>query len=113
MFGRNKPPAVPKRSGDTPKQSGHPWHAVDVVPGRWACPAVTQLGGRRFLASDAPRLPLPECSSAWRCQCVYRHFDDRRTGARRASERDGLVKTWFGAERRTGGGRRSDDRADH
>jgi hypothetical protein len=73
---------------------------------------VRKLGPKRFLADEAPRFPLPECSSAWRCKCIYRHFPDRRAGPRRAGERDGLLMPRIGAERRQRDGRRADDSAD-
>ena len=85
------------------------WHAVSVVPGPAACPAIKNLGGKRFLASEAPRLPLPDCSSAWHCKCVYRHYADRRGGARRIEERIGLPGPRVGVERREMRGRRADD----
>jgi hypothetical protein len=54
-------------------------------------------------------LPLPGCDSAWRCQCVYKHFEDRRAGPRRTIEREGIAGPWFAAERRQSGGRRAGD----
>jgi hypothetical protein len=107
MFGRKKPPIIPKRSGGTPSQ--HAWHAIDIAPGHPACPEVKAYGTRRFLAGEAPRLPLEDCSTPWRCHCVYRHFPDRRVSPRRASERGFPPLPWFGKNRRQKGGRRFDD----
>lgn len=87
------------------------WHAVSVVGGPGACAAVKKLGPKRFLADEAPRFPLPECSSAWRCKCIYRHFPDRRASPRRAGERNGLLGPRIGAERRETHGRRANDSA--
>jgi len=106
MFGRNKPPSLPKGSGGTP---GNPWHAVDIAPGPLACPEVKALGARRFLAAEAPALPLPDCTTPWRCHCVYRHFPDRRSGLRRAAERGFPSLPWWGRNRRQKSGRRTDD----
>lgn len=98
--------------GAAPARSKEQWHAICVVGCAAACPAALKLHGRRFLSNDAPRLPLPECSSAARCTCIYRHFPDRRAAPRRASERNGLMRFWIKAERRTTRGRRADDAAD-
>ena len=106
MFGRNKPPASPKHSSSPPSQ---PWHGVDIVGGHLACPEVKAIATRRFLAAEAPRIPLPECSTPWRCQCVYRHFAARRAGPRRAMERGFPPLPWLGKNRRVKGGRRFDD----
>ena len=112
MFRPKKTPISTKSAGIVRAPPKGPWHAVSVVEGPGACPAVKTLGPKRFLADEAPRLPLPECSSAWRCKCVYRHFSDRREGPRRATERDGLPRPRIGAERRETRGRRANDSAD-
>jgi len=70
-----------------PASVKQPWHAVSVVAGPLACPAVAGLRDKRFLSDAAPRLPLPECSSPARCKCVYRHFSDRRANPRRETDR--------------------------
>ena len=59
------------------------WKAVVVQPGESACAAVREIKGKRFLARNAPRLPLPDCTSQDRCQCKYRHYGDRRGVQRR------------------------------
>jgi hypothetical protein len=65
----------------------NPWHAVGIVPSKPGCPACASLKNVRFLAREAPTLPLAECSSPSGCRCVYKHFGDRRSGPRRAAER--------------------------
>jgi len=67
---------------------------------------------RRFLSLEAPRFPLPGCSHPARCDCLYRHHEDRRAGPRRSDE-----KGWQPpgraeprpANQRQGRGRRSTD----
>src|SRR3981189_1697712 len=89
-----------------------PWHAVSVVGGPRACPAAEGLRDKRFLSDEAPRLPLPECSSPWRCKCVYRHHPDRRAIPRRETDRGGFPRPRLAKERRhglKGRGRRTDD----
>ena len=86
-----------------------PWHAVSVVAGPRACPAAERLRDKRFLSDEAPRLPHPECSSSWRCKCIYRHYSDRRASSRRGGS---FPNPWLGKDRRTGPqarGRRADD----
>jgi hypothetical protein len=53
------------------------WHAVTIEPGRKACEAARKADGVRFLATEAPRLPLADCDAP-ACTCHYRHYDDRR-----------------------------------
>jgi len=72
-----------------------------------ACAAVLACKGKRFLSAEAPRLPLPECD-ARRCDCKYRHFADRRDGARRADE-SGAPDARVTKNRREKRGRRADD----
>ena len=110
MFGKKKPEGPGKPAGGQ-KPVAKAWHAVAVVAGRWPCAEVQTLGQRRFLADEAPRLPLSRCDWTWRCQCIYRHYADRRAGPRRTLERDGLPGSWFGTERRQRSGRRSTDGA--
>ena len=85
-----------------------PWHAVSVVSGPEACAPALALRGKRLLSSDAPRLPLTNCSRPGKCGCIYRHYRDRRATPRRASDR-GMAATAVLRERREVRGRRSDD----
>lgn len=61
---------------------GGPFHCVAVRPRGKACVAVRALQGHRFLAGEAPNIPVPGCTSAV-CRCGYVHFDDRRLAERR------------------------------
>jgi hypothetical protein len=89
------------------------WHAVSIAAGPLACPAAEGLRHTRFLSDEAPPLPLPECSSPWRCKCIYRHHSDRRaTLRRRETDRSRLPTPRVGKERRerlVKRGRRKDD----
>lgn len=58
------------------------FHAVSLQYSATACDAAKAMTGRRFLASAAPRLPLPECD-ALECRCAFAHHDDRRSGKER------------------------------
>ena len=86
----------------------NPYHAVSIVPGESSCRAARDLRLRRFLSREAPPLPLADCTAST-CRCSYRHYEDRRTKSRRASDRIGRPAAWPGAERRSLGGRRQND----
>ena len=50
-----------------------------------ACDAAKKLAGTRFLLSDVPLIPVPDCTSP-NCKCSYTRYKDRRSwaGDRRA-----------------------------
>ncbi len=60
------------------------YHAVSIKFPADACLAAKELHGRRFLAAEAPQLPLPACNAA-QCHCVFTHHPDRRSGKDRRS----------------------------
>ena len=62
-----------------------PYHAVSVRIGESACLAAKTIEGKRFLAAEAPQLPLAECSSGKDCRCRFVHHEDRRAGRDRRS----------------------------
>jgi hypothetical protein len=61
----------------------NPYHAVSIQAGPRCCQAAKALTGVRFLSTEAPRLPLPQCE-AGTCECKYLHHEDRRAVERRA-----------------------------
>jgi hypothetical protein len=67
-------------------QVTNPWHAVGISTGVSCCRASVFLRQTRFLSSQAPPLPLQGCTLPKSCKCKYKHFSDRRTGPRRATE---------------------------
>jgi hypothetical protein len=73
-----------------------------------ACDAAKRLADRRFLATEAPPLPLPECR-ATHCSCRYVYHADRRSGEDRRSGLESPL-TMAGPNRRVGIGRRSSDK---
>ena len=84
-----------------------PFHAVSIRPGVVSCQASKQFGSMRFLSSNAPRFPLPECTCA-KCECSYTHYADRRRGfdRRRTLEKPPEAAI---VERRKAHGRRATD----
>jgi hypothetical protein len=90
--------------------ASRPYHCVAVQPHGVACDLVRGIAGERFLAAQAPSLPLPGCPHR-DCRCVYVHFEDRRVIDRRALEIPGLRVDHGGIDRRgEARGRRRSDR---
>ena len=87
------------------------WHAVSVVLHESSCAAAALCRNTRFLAGQAPRLPLPNCPTPAQCPCTYRHYEDRRNGARRSADiLRGRDSHRPAADRRTSTGRRATDK---
>jgi hypothetical protein len=61
------------------------YQSIEISPGLMACDAVVELRGQRFLATEAPSLPLPECD-AGKCDCRYKYHGDRRSGEDRRDQ---------------------------
>lgn len=94
---------------DTVKsRHGEPYRAVSVEPDVLAgCEAAREQSGARYLCSEAPMLPLADCTTREQCRCRYRHWNDRRQDDRR-SLKSGIASQYFnGEERRTAKDRRS------
>jgi len=75
--------AVPPPAGESypetnPDGSGR-FHALSIRAGRNACAAAREVHGQRFLAKEAPELPLPGCDRR-HCYCRFVHHRDRRSG---------------------------------
>ena len=100
----NEPKAASGRTAKDPRQR---WHAVVIVAPSSACAAALACKGKRYLSSEAPRLPLSNCD-ARSCGCKYRHFGDRRAGPRRAEETGPGAKRPV-SDRRVRKGRRAVD----
>ncbi len=89
------------------RRSPRPFPATSIVHQQDACGAVKALDGHRFLAWEAPDLPLPGCGSAG-CQCRYVYHKDRRAPGsdRRRPDTNHRVEAGFD-RRRTGDRRQS------
>jgi hypothetical protein len=99
-----------RRISRDPKNTAK-FHAVSIKPGAYACRAANDIAGQRFLASEAPSMPLPDCD-ADECDCHFIHHNDRRTGKDRRSPftSGGLAAATgtFSGERRKAEDRRKD-----
>ena len=109
--GLDKPEERKDRRLSPPLKNDSRYHAVSIKPGAYACSAANDLAGDRFLASEAPSLPLPGCDAA-DCDCHFTHHKDRRTGKDRRSPftSGGIAAATgtFAGERRKGEERRDD-----
>lgn len=95
----------------TVKKRTSRWHAVTVVLHDTSCAAATLCRNVRFLAHEAPHLPLPDCPNGGKCRCVYRHFEDRRTNPRRTADMSGALPSETPkTNRRQTRGRRAEDK---
>ena len=87
------------------------FHAVSIQFDPDACAAAKEMAGRRFLATAAPQLPLPGCTAS-KCNCRFKHHDDRRSGRDRrnpfAPGGSVIATGKFHAEKRSGKDRRKD-----
>ena len=91
------------------KAKSRHWHAVSVLSKGEPCEAARALRSLRFLSSEAPRFPLPDCTRARSCTCAYRHHADRRGTPRRSEEVAGLKRKPVSQERRLARDRRKAD----
>ena len=109
--GLDKPEERKDRRISPALKNSSKYHAVSIKPGAYACSAANDLAGDRFLASEAPSLPLPGCDAA-DCDCHFTHHKDRRTGKDRRSPftSGGIAAATgtFAGERRKGEDRRDD-----
>lgn len=86
------------------------YQAVSIRFNPRACDAVKRSDQQRFLAMEAPNLPVRDCSKPSGCKCRYRHHPDRRDGMRRDTDFGLPGIFWTATERRDGPrGRRADD----
>jgi hypothetical protein len=87
-----------------------PWAATSILPNKGSCEAARAIKLLRFLSAEAPRLPVPECSSPGSCTCTYKKYPDRRAGPRREDEDTGICRYFDPTkERRVTRGRRRSD----
>lgn len=109
LLGRREAEASRAKSAEG-KRSAPPnrYQAVSIVSGGKCCAAVKALTGKRFLAGNAPSLPLPACSLSDQCKCSFQKYEDRREDNSRRLP--GEMSRWYGgAEKRRSRGRRRAD----
>ena len=89
--------------------STRPFQAISIFRGVKACALANELSEHRFLAKDAPPLPLPGCTIPAACECVYLKHRDRRSMQRRSMDFSASQRVYTGKERRFLKGRRATD----
>lgn len=119
LFAHKREPKA--RSAPEYRASSHYKSVKSAANGRFravscsgGCPSIRNLEGKRFLEQEAPILPLPGCNAS-RCDCVYVHHDDRRTGRKDRRGLSRISKEFFDysgkPNRRMRRGRRASDLA--
>jgi hypothetical protein len=98
---RKEPPAI---SGPL-----RPFQAISIYRGVICCQMARRFDEHRFLVRDAPPLPLSGCTMSEKCQCKYIKHRDRRAEPRRLMDFGVAARLFDGRERRSRGGRRSND----
>jgi hypothetical protein len=86
-----------------------PFQAISIFRGRNACPMAYRFSEHRFLAKDAPQLPLAGCTMHGLCECRYLKHRDRRGTMRRLIDFSSAPPAYPGKERRFVRGRRGCD----
>jgi hypothetical protein len=93
LAARRQAPSPSPPSPPTRAKAGGRFGAVQIRPRGNACRAAHLLKKHRFLAKNAPSLPLRECTAA-RCACTFSKLSDRRTDGRRL-DHGGLSASLF------------------
>lgn len=107
---RRKAMSMPEPERPTTASRTNLYQAVGIIACGRACAAVAQVRGVRFLARQAPRLPLSECDRPGHCGCRFEKHADRRGLVQRSPYNNSGVVSYGGAERRRLRGRRDSDR---
>jgi hypothetical protein len=110
---RGSASTVTPSTAANPRSTDSQFHAVSIKISGHSCKAAQEMSGRRFLATAAPKLPLPECD-VLECTCRFAHHDDRRSNKDRRSPfgPGGVAGSTgsFTSEQRGGTDRRKSDR---
>ena len=101
-------PASAAKSAAAPRLNTY--QAVGIVPCSKACKPAREARDTKFLARQAPRLPLQACEHPESCTCRFEKYVDRRAGSQRAPYQDTRSVSYAAQEKRKVKGRRADDR---
>jgi hypothetical protein len=77
------------------------FRAVSIRHPAGCCRAASALDGKRFLSTNAPSLPLANCTKPGLCTCEYRMLADRREDYRPEPKRAGRLLRLLGSRRST------------
>jgi hypothetical protein len=98
--------ATARRPAPREARPGGRFGSVEIRTRSGACEAARALVGQRFLAKDAPALPLADCR-ATQCSCGFAKLGDRRTDMRRLMQGGLSASLFAAANRRTKRDRRA------
>ncbi len=90
-------------------KSHSPFQAIAIYRGLDCCDMAKKFSEHRFLAREAPALPLQGCTMAQACRCRYLKFKDRRAESRRLNDFGAATRFYKSSERRSIRGRRKTD----
>ena len=68
---------ISKKKVPSEPQQKKTYNAAAIRHDDCACSAVKEIGKHRFLASEVPKIPMPDCT-AKTCNCTYARYSDRR-----------------------------------
>lgn len=85
------------------------FQAIAIFRGVRACEVARKFSDRRFLAREAPALPLSACTMPKGCECKYMKFSDRRAEPRRLVDYGTATRVFASINRRSFRGRRKTD----
>ncbi|MBB6092436.1 hypothetical protein HNQ60_001314 [Povalibacter uvarum] len=98
-----------KDSQEPARTASSRYQAIAIFRGAVCCSIARRFSEHRFLAREAPALPLNGCTMPERCECRYLKFKDRRTDSRRLDGFSAATRLYALKERRGVRGRRSTD----
>jgi hypothetical protein len=98
-----------RREPEATLRQVRPFQAISIYCGTKPCEMARRFRDHRFLAKDAPQLPLSGCTMANRCECRFLKHKDRRAERRRFADFAALRRD-FAQERRQRTGRRATDK---
>jgi hypothetical protein len=107
----SKRSGVAQRSSAAPTGANEhrPFQAIAIYRGVRACDPAKKFSEHRFLARDAPPLPLSGCTMGSTCECRYLKYKDRRGNQRRLVDFGAPARMFSGEDRRKRNGRRGSD----
>ena len=83
-----------KTSQRSDKSEVTKWRSVRISPGLHPCNSVRNIVDQTYLATEAPALPLGQCSEK-ECKCRYLYLDDRRSSEDRRAMLGHVARTYL------------------
>jgi hypothetical protein len=105
---RGRAPVPGRKTAATGQPASPRYGAVEIQARHAACEAALKLRGQRYLANEAPALPLAGCTAA-QCSCAFVKLSDRRTEDRRLEHAGLSASLFLASNRRARVGRREGD----